>query len=275
MFKNKFRLDYLSLYFYLKLNPNLTMTETNQTYKLEPDELLNVNEEEIAKFEQVASQWWDLTGDFKPLHQINPLRVQFICQHVCDKFAQGLFNQQVIDIGCGGGILSESMAKLGAQVTGVDMGTEPLNVAKLHALESGLNINYEKITAEEKAQFNAGSFDVVTCMEMLEHVPNPASVIKACADMVKTDGLVFFSTLNKSIKSYLLAIVAAEKILKLVPNGTHDHDKFIRPSQLISWAEENGLKCIDACGIHYNPLTENHTLTASLDVNYLLCFKKL
>ena len=247
------------------------MTESSHS----PNTTLNVSNDEIAKFEQVASQWWDLTGDFKPLHQINPLRVQFICQHVAEHFEQGLFNQKAIDVGCGGGILTESLAKLGAQVTGVDMGTEPLNVAKLHALESRLTINYEKITAEEKALVNKESFDLVTCMEMLEHVPDPASVIKACAAMVRPQGLVFFSTLNKSIKAYLLAIVAAEKLLKLVPNGTHDHDKFIRPSQLITWAEENGLKCIDACGIHYNPLTENHTLTSSLDVNYLLCFKKV
>lgn len=251
------------------------MTETNTSSTPDLNVTLNVNKDEIAKFEQVASQWWDLTGDFKPLHQINPLRVQFICQHVAEHFEEGLFNKHVIDVGCGGGILTESLAKLGAKTTGIDMGNEPLNVAELHALESGVNINYEKITAEEKAQVAEENFDVVTCMEMLEHVPDPASVIKACAQLVKTDGLVFFSTLNKSIKAYLLAIVAAEKLFKLVPDGTHDHDKFIRPSQLISWAEAQGLKCIDACGIHYNPLTENHTLTSSLDVNYLLCFKKL
>ena len=241
---------------------------------------LNVNEDEIAKFEQVASQWWDLTGDFKPLHQINPLRVQFISQHLAlelDKKDQenGFYNKQVIDVGCGGGILSESLAKLGSKVTGIDMGTEPLNVAKLHALETGLSINYQKITAEEKALESAGGFDIVTCMEMLEHVPDPESVVKACSTLVKPGGLIFFSTLNKSIKSYLLAILAAEKVLKLVPDGTHDHDKFIRPSQLISWAEEHDLKCIDACGIHYNPITGNHKLNDSLDVNYILCCRKL
>jgi 2-polyprenyl-6-hydroxyphenyl methylase/3-demethylubiquinone-9 3-methyltransferase len=241
---------------------------------------LNVNEDEIAKFEKVASQWWDLTGDFKPLHQINPLRVQFICQHVAQQVLdsdsnEGLHNKQVIDVGCGGGILSESLAKLGAKVTGIDMGSEPLNVAKLHALEMGLSINYQKITAEEKAQVNGREFDIVTCMEMLEHVPDPASVVQACAALVKPGGLIFFSTLNKSIKSYLLAILAAEKLFKLVPDGTHDHDKFIRPSQLISWAESQDLKCIDASGIHYNPLTENHKLIDSLDVNYILCCRKL
>jgi len=241
---------------------------------------LNVNEDEIAKFEQVASQWWDLTGDFKPLHQINPLRVQFISQHIAHQTEEtdsknSFYDMQMIDVGCGGGILSESLAKLGANVTGIDMGTEPLNVAKLHALETGVAINYQKITAEEKAQQNPGTFDVVTCMEMLEHVPDPASVIQACSTLVKPGGLIFFSTLNKSIKSYLLAILAAEKVLKIVPDGTHDHDKFIRPSQLIGWAEEYGLKCIDASGIHYNPITGNHKLNDSLDVNYILCCRKL
>lgn len=244
---------------------------------------LNVNQSEIAKFEEVASQWWDLSGDFKPLHQINPLRVQFICQQISqlshessnNQYNDGLHNKQVIDVGCGGGILSESLAKLGANVTGIDMGTEPLNVAKLHALESSLTIEYQKITAEEKAISDENCFDIVTCMEMLEHVPDPASVIRACSSLVKPGGLVFFSTLNKGIKSYLLAILAAEKILKLVPDNTHDHEKFIRPSQLISWAEEVGLKCIDTSGIHYNPLSENHKLTDSLDVNYILCCRKL
>lgn len=238
----------------------------------------NVSRDEIAKFESVASQWWDLTGDFKPLHQVNPLRVQFICQHIAEHetFAsEGLFNKQVIDIGCGGGILTESLAKLGANMTGVDMGTEPLNIAKLHALEANLSINYQKMTVEDKAQQCPEQFDVVTCMEMLEHVPDPESVIRSCAKLVKPGGLVFFSTLNKSIKSYLLAIVAAEKLFKLVPEGTHDHDRFIRPSQLIGWAESAELKCIDACGIHYNPVTENHKLTNSLDVNYILCCQKM
>ncbi len=239
---------------------------------------LNVNKDEIAKFEQVANQWWDLTGDFKPLHQINPLRVQFICQQLVqfsEAYHDGINNKAVIDVGCGGGILSESLAKLGADVTGIDMGDEPLNVAKLHALEAGLTIQYQKITAEEKAKTSYEAYDLVTCMEMLEHVPDPASVIKACSDLVKPGGLVFFSTLNKSIKSYLLAIIAAEKLFKLVPEGTHDHDKFIKPSQLINWAEIHDLKCIDASGIHYNPITDNHKLIASLDVNYILCCRKL
>lgn len=233
-------------------------------------EQLNVNPEEIAKFEKVASQWWELDGDFKPLHQINPIRRQFIIQH-----AQNIFDKNIIDVGCGGGILAESLAKLGANVTGIDMGEEPLNVAKLHALESNVKVDYQKITAEEKAEQHPEHYDVVTCMEMLEHVPDPASIIQACSKMVKSGGFVFFSTLNKTIKSYLLAIVAAEKVLKLVPDGTHDHEHFIRPSQLISWAEANDLKCIDAAGIHYNPITENHKLIESLDVNYILCCQKV
>jgi len=230
---------------------------------------LNVSPQEIEKFDQVASQWWDLQGDFKPLHQINPLRVQFINQHVGD-----LFSKEILDVGCGGGILAESLAKLGATVTGIDMAPEPLNVAKLHALEAQVNVNYEKITAEDKAIQCPAQFDVVTCMEMLEHVPDPSSIVNACSALVKPGGYVFFSTLNKTMKSYLLAIVAAEKVFKVVPNGTHDHDKFIRPSQLINWAEVVDLKCIDATGIHYNPITEIHKLTPSMEVNYLLCCQK-
>jgi 2-polyprenyl-6-hydroxyphenyl methylase/3-demethylubiquinone-9 3-methyltransferase len=234
------------------------------------DKAVNVNEEEIAKFEKVASQWWELDGDFKPLHQINPIRRQFICQHVGD-----IFGKKIIDVGCGGGILAESLAKLGGVVTGIDLGEEPLNVAKLHALESGLKVDYQKIPAEEKASQQPETYDVVTCMEMLEHVPDPASIIEACSQMVKPGGYVFFSTLNKSIKAYLMAIIAAEKILKIVPDGTHDHNSFIRPSTLIGWAESFDLKCIDAAGIHYNPLTENHKLISSLDVNYILCCQKI
>ena len=230
----------------------------------------NVDFNEIAKFEEVAHEWWDLEGNFKPLHQINPLRRQFIIQH-----AKELFDKKAIDVGCGGGILAESLAKLGADVTGIDMGEEPLNVAKLHALESNVSVDYQKITAEEKAKASPEAYDIVTCMEMLEHVPDPESIIKACSDMTKPGGYVFFSTLNKTLKSYLLAIVAAEKVLKLVPDGTHHHESFIRPSTLISWAEKHGLKCIDATGIHYNPITENHKLAPGLDVNYILCCKKL
>lgn len=238
--------------------------------KQQPTEHLNVNPDEIAKFEKVANQWWDLHGDFKPLHQINPLRRNFITSHVGD-----VFDLNIIDVGCGGGILAESLARLGAKVTGIDMGEEPLNVAKLHALESGIKVEYQKIPAEQKAQQCSGQYDIVTCMEMLEHVPDPASVIRACSQLVKPGGYVFFSTLNKTSKSYLLAILAAEKLLKLVPEGTHDWDSFIRPSQLIKWAEDANLRCFDATGIHYNPLTDNHKLADGLDVNYILAMKKL
>ncbi len=238
--------------------------------KLLMSDPLNVNEEEIAKFEKIASQWWELDGNFKPLHQINPIRRQFIIQHL-----QDVFDKKIIDVGCGGGILAESLAQLGADVTGIDMGNEPLNVAKLHALESGIKVNYKKITAEQMAQEKPQYFDAVTCMEMLEHVPDPASIVNACSAMVKPGGYVFFSTLNKTLKSYLLAIIAAEKVLKLVPDGTHDHQHFIRPSTLIGWAAASDLKCIDAAGIHYNPVTENHKLIESLDVNYILCCQKV
>lgn len=229
---------------------------------------LNVNPDEIAKFEKVASQWWDLQGDFKPLHQINPLRRNFITSHV-----GSIYGKNIIDVGCGGGILAESLAKLGANVTGIDMGEEPLNVAKLHALDAGVEVTYEKITAEQQAKLQPQQYDIVTCMEMLEHVPDPESIVLACKTLVKPGGYVFFSTLNKTSKSYLFAILAAEKLLKLVPEGTHDWDKFIRPSQLIGWAENYGLRCFDATGIHYNPVTENHKLADGLDVNYLLALK--
>ncbi|WP_371185781.1 bifunctional 2-polyprenyl-6-hydroxyphenol methylase/3-demethylubiquinol 3-O-methyltransferase UbiG [Thalassotalea maritima] len=231
---------------------------------------VNVNPDEIAKFERIAHQWWDLEGDFKPLHQINPLRRNFIQSHVGN-----LFDLNIIDVGCGGGILAESLAKLGAKVTGIDMGEEPLNVARLHALEAGVSVNYQKIPVEDKATAEHEQYDVVTCMEMLEHVPDPQSIVKACSDLVKPGGYVFFSTLNKTMKSYLFAIVGAEKVLKLVPNGTHDWDKFIRPSQLIGWAEQNNLHCFDATGIHYNPLTENHKLADGLDVNYIIACRKV
>ncbi|WP_018690875.1 bifunctional 2-polyprenyl-6-hydroxyphenol methylase/3-demethylubiquinol 3-O-methyltransferase UbiG [Algicola sagamiensis] len=226
---------------------------------------LNVDLAEISKFEEVASRWWDLEGEFKPLHDINPLRLGFVEDKV-----SGLFGKKVLDVGCGGGILSESMAKLGAEVSGIDMGEEPLNVARLHALESQVEVNYQRITVEELAAQQPGSFDIVTCMEMLEHVPEPASVVRACSQLVKPGGYVFFSTLNKTLKSYLFAILGAEKILKLVPEGTHEHDKFIRPADLMGWAENEGLRPLEATGIHYNPLTKIFKLGPGLDVNYII-----
>lgn len=185
----------------------------------------NVDPNEIKKFEDMASRWWDLQGEFKPLHQINPLRLNY----VLDK-AQGLFGKNVLDVGCGGGILAESMAREGALVTGLDMGKEPLEVARLHALETGTKLNYIQSTIEDHALALPQHYDVVTCMEMLEHVPDPQSVIDACSRLVKPGGHVFFSTLNRNFKSYLFAIVGAEKLMKIVPENTHDHDKFIRPS---------------------------------------------
>ena len=197
----------------------------------------NVDPTEIAKFEDIAERWWDKDGEFKPLHDINPLWLDFIN----DK-SQGLFDKKVLDVGCGGGILTESMAKMGADATGIDMGQEPLNVAKLHALEANVKVAYQKVPVEQYAAENPATFDVVTCMEMLEHVPDPESIIRAVAQLVKPGGQVFFSTLNKTTKAYLLAIVAAEKVMKMVPEGTHEHDKFIRPSTLINWAEQYGQK---------------------------------
>ncbi len=230
----------------------------------------NVDDAEIAKFEAIAEQWWDLTGNFKPLHEINPLRLDFINLH-----SGGLFGKNVLDVGCGGGILSESMAKLGAQVTGIDMGLEPLNVAKLHALESGVKVDYQQTPAEEFAQKNPQSFDVVTCMEMLEHVPEPESVIAAVASLVKPGGHVVMSTLNKTIKGYLHAIVGAEYVLKLVPKGTHDHNKFIKPATLINWAEKYGLKARVSAGLSYNPISQNYQLNRDVSVNYMVYFEKL
>ncbi|MGN8161257.1 bifunctional 2-polyprenyl-6-hydroxyphenol methylase/3-demethylubiquinol 3-O-methyltransferase UbiG [Pantoea sp. 22096] len=225
----------------------------------------NVDAQEIAKFEAVASRWWDLEGEFKPLHRINPLRLGYIAQR-----SNGLFGKTVLDVGCGGGILSESMAREGAVVTGLDMGAEPLAVARLHALESGVTLDYVQQTVEEHAEQNAGKYDVVTCMEMLEHVPDPRSVIHACAKLVKPGGEVFFSTLNRNPKAWLLAIFGAEYVLRMLPRGTHDVKKFIRPSELLGWVDETTLRERNIIGLHYNPLTNRFKLAPGTDVNYMV-----
>jgi len=223
----------------------------------------NVDPNEIDKFAQLASRWWDPNSEFRPLHQINPLRLDFIDERV------SLKGKKVLDVGCGGGILSESMAARGANVTGIDMGEAPLSVAALHLKESGENVVYQKITAEALAESAAGSFDVVTCMEMLEHVPDPASTIAACATLVKPGGHVFFSTLNRNPKSWLFAVVGAEYVLKLLPKGTHEYAKFIRPSELDRWARATGLVVHEFIGMHYNPLVKSYSLGPGVDVNYI------
>ncbi len=229
----------------------------------------NIDTAEIAKFNDIASRWWDLTGEFKPLHQLNPVRLSFVSDVV-----GGLFGKKTLDVGCGGGILAESMAHAGANVTGIDMADEALMVARLHALETGITVDYVQSTAEAFAEQYPGTFELVTCMEMLEHVPSPASVVQACADLAASGATLVFSTLNKTAKSYLMAIVAAEHVLGLVPKGTHDFNKFIRPSQLMRWIEDAGLVVTDATGLHYNPLTESFRIGAGVDVNYFVVAKK-
>ncbi|MGB0223267.1 MULTISPECIES: bifunctional 2-polyprenyl-6-hydroxyphenol methylase/3-demethylubiquinol 3-O-methyltransferase UbiG [unclassified Marinobacterium] len=230
---------------------------------------LNIDPQEISKFEELASRWWDKESEFKPLHDINPLRVGFIDRHA------DLAGKEVLDVGCGGGILSEAMAHRGASVSGIDMGEAPLKIAKLHGLESGVKVDYTRTTAEEFAEQNPERFDVVTCMEMLEHVPDPASVVKACAALTKPGGRVFFSTLNRNPKAYLFAILGAERLLKLVPNGTHDFNKFIRPAELANHMRAAGLEVDDLCGMTYNPLTKVYALNANdVSVNYLVAATK-
>ncbi len=224
----------------------------------------NVDHAEIAKFEALAHRWWDRDSEFRPLHEINPLRVNWIDERV------GLAGKQVLDVGCGGGILSESMALRGATVTAIDMGEAPLAVARLHQLESGVEVDYRQSTAEALAEEMPGRFDVVTCLEMLEHVPDPASVIAACQRLVKPGGTVFFSTINRNPKAWLLAIIGAEYILKLLPRGTHDFKKFIRPSELGAWCRDTGLEVQDIIGLTYNPLTKTYKLGRDVDVNYMI-----
>ncbi len=225
----------------------------------------NVDPEEIAKFESLAARWWDPHSEFKPLHDINPLRLNYINDRV------GLKGKTVLDIGCGGGILAESMAEKGATVTGIDLGDAPLAVARLHLKESGQKVEYRKISAEDMAREKPESFDIVTCMEMLEHVPGPSSSVAACARLVKPGGKVFFSTINRNPKSWLFAIVGAEYVLNMLPKGTHEYMKFIKPSELEQWARRAGLSVQEFIGMHYNPLTRQYRLGRGVDVNYIAC----
>lgn len=229
----------------------------------------NVDQAEINKFAALASRWWDADSEFKPLHEINPLRLEYI-----DRRSK-LEGKKVIDVGCGGGILAESMASRGATITGIDMGEAPLAVARLHQHESGVEIEYQQSTAENFAAQHPGQFDVVTCMEMLEHVPEPASVIKACMTLVKPGGHVFFSTLNRNPKSFLFAIVGAEYLLRLLPKGTHEYQKFIKPSELSSWARQASLNVNEITGMSYNPFTKTYSLGYDVDVNYLVHCQKV
>ena len=224
----------------------------------------NVDPSEIKKFEDLASRWWDPESEFRPLHAINPLRTQYINLH------SPVAGLKVLDVGCGGGLVSEAMAEFGAEVTGIDMGEAPLSVAKLHLLESGQKVEYLKITTEQLAEQRAGEYDVVTCLEMLEHVPDPSAIVKACSDLVKPGGDVYFSTINRNPKAWLMAIVGAEYVLNLIPKGTHEYDKLIKPSELDMWVRNAGLHTQQMIGLHYNPITQNYKLAPGVDVNYML-----
>ncbi|MBN8429165.1 MAG: bifunctional 2-polyprenyl-6-hydroxyphenol methylase/3-demethylubiquinol 3-O-methyltransferase UbiG [Burkholderiales bacterium] len=229
----------------------------------------NVDPQELAKFSELAHRWWDENSEFRPLHEMNPLRLEWI-----DAQAQ-LAGKQVLDIGCGGGILAESMARMAAQVTGIDLAAKPLGVARLHALEAGIeNLEYLEISAEALAAQRPAAYDVVTCMEMLEHVPEPASVVQACATLLRPGGWAFFSTLNRNPKSFLLGIVAAEYLLQLLPKGTHEYARFIRPSELARWCREAGLELSTSRGMEYNPLTRRFRLTDDTSVNYVVACRK-
>ena len=229
----------------------------------------NVDPNEIRKFEELASRWWDKDSEFKPLHDINPLRANWI-----DNLSP-VSEKKVLDVGCGGGILAEALAQRGAMVTGIDIGDAPLGVAKMHQLESGLSIDYHKSTAEDFAKDHENAFDVVTCLEMLEHVPDPSSVVSACAKMVKPGGHVFFSTINRNPKAFLFAIIGAEYILRLLPRGTHEYAKFIRPSELVNWSREANLQVNQMTGLLFNPLTKKYRLSdTDMDVNYMISAQK-
>lgn len=228
----------------------------------------NADQAELDNFNRLSNTWWDTEGDFGALHKINPFRLEFIKRH------QTIENQSIVDIGCGGGILSESLALEGAEVTGIDLANEVLTIAKLHGLDSGVKVNYQLIAAEDYAKENYEQHDIATCMEMLEHVPDPAAIIKAAAGCVKPGGWVFFSTLNRNYKAYLLAIFAAEQVMNLVPKGTHTYDKFITPAELDAMARKADLYLRDSAGIEFNPILSRYGLNDNVDVNYLLAYQK-
>lgn len=225
---------------------------------------LNVDSREIDKFEALAQRWWDPEGDFKPLHDINPVRMDFIADRV------EMEGARVLDIGCGGGILAESMAARGARVAAIDMAEAPLAVARIHLAKSGLQVDYRRATAEQEAAASPSTYNVVTCLEMLEHVPDPSSVVAACARMLRPGGHAFFSTINRNMKSFLMAIVGAEYVLRILPRGTHEYEKLIRPSELAGWVRQADLEVEEIVGMHYNPFTRITTLGGSVDVNYLM-----
>ncbi len=225
---------------------------------------MNVDPKELEKFSDLAHRWWDPESDFKPLHEINPLRLDYIDR------AAGLNGRSVLDVGCGGGILSESMAARGANVTGIDLSEKALGVARLHLFESRNRVDYQMVSAEEHALERAGSYDVVTCMEMLEHVPDPSSVVQACSKLTRIGGQIFFSTLNRNLKSYVFAVLGAEYVLGLLPRGTHEYGKFIRPAELARYSRSSGLRVDEIVGMSYNPLTRIYALTQDPDVNYLV-----
>lgn len=226
--------------------------------------MLNADPAELEKFGDLAHRWWDPSSEFKPLHDINPLRLDWIDRAV------GLQGKRILDVGCGGGLLSEGMATRGAQVTGIDLSEKPLGVARLHLLESGRQVDYRMVSAEDLAAEMPGAFDAVTCLEMLEHVPDPASIIAACATLVRPGGQVFFSTLNRNPKSYLFAVIGAEYVLRMLPRGTHDFARFIKPSELMRWCKQAGLEPVEVTGMTYNPLTGRYALSRDTDVNYLI-----
>jgi 2-polyprenyl-6-hydroxyphenyl methylase/3-demethylubiquinone-9 3-methyltransferase len=229
---------------------------------------MNADPAELKKFGELAHRWWDPRGEFRPLHELNPLRLGWIDGHAA------LAGKRVLDVGCGGGILSEAMARLGAEVTGIDLSEKPLKVAQLHLLESGVSVSYELVSAEELSQTNPEQFDVVTCMELLEHVPEPASTVAACARLLKPGGKAFFSTINRNPKAYAFAVLGAEYILKLLPRGTHDYQRFIKPSELARWCRDAGLEERELKGMTYNPITGEYKLGQDCDVNYSLCCVK-